>query len=180
MNLSKNNLLCVAVVVMALPSALYAKPEAAGPKLLDAKAKGTQKLEVNVGFGGPRNTLIFYTFPEQNAVLKVVIDNKSKKFPVSATLYAFGDDVTAAELKKWLNNQHSDALFPGIPEPATTKKISAEACQSLSHKFIDKTTARFGEFENYSVSFKLSGVKPVGKLRLKDFSDKATVHLKVD
>ena len=161
-----------------MPSVSQAKPEADGPKPLDAKAKNVKKLEVNVGFGGPRNTLIFYTFPDQKAVLRVTIDNKSKKFPVSATLYAFADEVTEEGLKKWLNNQHSDGLFPDVPNPVTTKKLPAESCQSLSHKFIEKTQARVGEFEKYAVSFKLSGVKPIGKFRIKDFSDKATVHLK--
>ena len=171
--------LCLIVALSTLPVVTHAKPEAPGPKKLDAKAKNVKRLEVSVGFGGPRNTLIFYTFEDQNAVLKVTIDNKSKKFPVSATLYTFADDVTPEGLKKWLNNQHSDGLFPDVPNPDSTKKLPADVCQSLSHKFIDKTKARLGEFENYTVSFKLSGAKPIGKFHIKDFTDKAKVHLKV-
>ena len=103
-----------------------------------------------------------------------------QKFPLAATLYTFADDVNEEGLKKWLNNQHSDGLFVDVPDPTATHKIPAGSCKTLSHKLIDQAKSPFGTFDNYSVVFKVSRVAKTGKFRVKDFTDKATVHLKTD
>ncbi|MEE2990447.1 MAG: hypothetical protein VX715_07520 [Planctomycetota bacterium] len=149
-------------------------------QMLDARGTQVQKLEVSSSLGGFRNTLIFYTFQDQKAVLKIVIDNKSTKFPVAATLYTFAENVTEEGLKKWLNNQHSDGLFVDVPEPTANHKIAAGSCKTLSHKFIDQAKSPFGKYDNYSVAFQIRRVAKTGKFRVKDFTDKATVHLKTD
>ncbi|MCA9174959.1 MAG: hypothetical protein KDB14_10805 [Planctomycetales bacterium] len=150
------------------------------PRILDARGKETQRLEVGSSFGGYRNTLIFYTFNQQKAVLRVLIDNKDTKFPVSAVLYVFADDVTEDGLKKWLNNQHSDGLFPEVPEPVGTHKIPSMSCKATSHKLVDHTKQPFGEYDNYTVSIQLADLKPIAKFQIKDFTDKATVHIKTN
>ena len=180
MNHPKNSIRCFIVLLATFVSVAFAEKGPLSGQILDARGKQVQKLEVSSSLGGFRNTLIFYTFNDQKAVLKIVIDNKSKKFPLAATLYTFADDVTEEGLKKWLNNQHSDGLFVDVPNPTATHKIPAGSCKTLSHKFIDQAKSPFGTFDNYSVAFKISRVAKTGTFRVKDFTDKATVHLKTD
>ncbi len=180
MNHPKNSIRCFIVLLVTFISVACAETVPLAGQILDASSKQVQKLEVSQSLGGFRNTLIFYTFQEQKAVLKVVIDNKSTKFPLAATLYTFADDVNEEGLKKWLNNQHSDGLFVDVPDPTATHKIPAGSCKTLSHKLIDQAKSPFGTFDNYSVVFKVSRVAKTGKFRVKDFTDKATVHLKTD
>ena len=83
----------------------------------------TPKVEIRYSMIGYRDTLIFYTFKEENAVLRVNIDNKSKTFPITAKLYLFDHEIESEGIKKWLNNQHSDALFGDAPMPTATHQI---------------------------------------------------------
>ena len=180
MNHPKNSIRCFIVLLVTFVSVACAETVPLAGQMLDARGKQVQKLEVSSSLGGFRNTLIFYTFQDQKAVLKIVIDNKSTKFPVAATLYTFAENATEDGLKKWLNNQHSDGLFVDVPEPTANHKIAAGSCKTLSHKLIDQTKSPFGTFDNYSVAFQIRRVAKTGKFRVKDFTDKATVHLKTD
>jgi|GEM_PF-746629 len=189
MNPLKNILLCVLVVLTTFGSLAADEKKSADKdsvennpagQVLDTSGKQVKKLEVSNSFGGYRNTLIFYTFKDQQAVLRVLIDNKSKKFPVSALVYEFAADVTEDGLKKWHNNQHSDGLFPDVPNPVAKHELPAGSCKTLSHKLIDHTKQRLGEFDNYSVSIQVSGSAKKNKFRVKEFTTKATVHLKTN
>jgi hypothetical protein len=180
MNHPKNSIRCFIVLLATFVSVAFAEKGPLSGQILDARGKQVQKLEVSSSLGGFRNTLIFYTFQDQKAVLKIVIDNKSTKFPVAATLYTFAENVTEDGLKKWLNNQHSDGLFVDVPNPTATHKIPAGSCKTLSHKFIDQAKSPFGKYDNYSVAFQIRRVAKTGTFRVKDFTDKATVHLKTD
>lgn len=51
-------------------------------KALEVK-KSTQKQEVRESQIGYRDTLLFYTFPDQKSVLKLQIGNKDKSFPMA-------------------------------------------------------------------------------------------------
>lgn len=147
---------------------------------LDVKDKQVKRLEVSSGFGGYRSTLIFYTFSDRRAILKVNIDNRSKMFPTTVTLYEFAEGVDEEGLNKWLNNQHSDALFGDAPDPEKTSPLAEGAAQIKSSKFIDQAEQRFGKFDNYKVSFRVLQMGTVGSFKLKNFEDEATVHLKVE
>lgn len=140
--------------------------------------KSTQKLEVRESLTGHRDTLLFYTFTDQKAVVKLQIDNKDNSFPMAGTIYIFADSVKEDGLKKWLNNQHSDGLFPDVPEPISTHKIPETICKVTSHKLIDRSKQRFGEYDNYSVTFDVKDYTDTKSVTLKGFSDKATVHVK--
>ena len=146
---------------------------------LDGKAKDVHRLEVSVGQLGFRNTLIFYTFAKQAAVLKVSIDNTTKKFPMTGTLYTFPKGTTEEALKKWLNNQHSDGLFVDVPEPVTMNKLPADAIKIVSSKAKDQVKQPFGTFENYAVEIEVKDVAKLGFRKIKGFRDTATVHLKL-
>ena len=138
----------------------------------------TPRLEVRYSQIGFRDTLLFYTFTEQNAVLKLQFGNKDKTFPVKGTLYFFADTTTEEGLKKWLNNQHSDGLFPDVPEPISLHKLPADICKVTSHKLIDRSKQAFGEYDNYAVIFKVIAYADMKSVKLKEFSGETKVHVK--
>ena len=147
--------------------------------LLDIKSDKVKKFEVSQTFGGFRETQIFYTFEEKKVILKVKIDNKNKNFDVSAKIYVFEKSTTANGLGKWLNNQHSDGLYPDIPRPVSTLDVPAKFCSSKNSKFIDKKETHLGNFDNYSIQFNIADSEQIGDFKINAFSEKAMVHLKI-
>lgn len=147
--------------------------------ILDTKRDGVRKLEVSQTFGGFRETQIFYTFPTTNVILKISIDNKNKDFAVTGKVFVFPKTTTVEGLGKWLNNQHSDGLYPNIPQPISTLVLPTKLCNSSNPKFTDKTKTQLGNFDNYSIEFKVNDIERVGNFQIKGFSGKAMVHLKI-
>lgn len=146
---------------------------------LDAVAKGINKTQVTDSMMGLRDTLLFYVFGEEKAVLVVRIDNKNTNFSTSGKLYIFADDTNAEALAKWVNNQHSDGLFADAPEPTTSHEIPAASCKVKGHEVAEKVDAPNGKFSRYMVTFEIKDVPALGGLKLKDFTDKASVNVKV-
>ncbi len=146
--------------------------------VLDAGDKDVAKIEVTNSMEGYRDTLRFYIFEQDRAVLCVRIDNKDTNFPVSAKLYTFAEGVNAEGIGKWINNQHSDGLFADAPVPKATHEIPAASCKMKSHELAKHSKAPNGEFETYSVTFEIKDVPLLGELKVKDFIDLATVHIK--
>ena len=48
--------------------------------------------------------------------------------------YVPDEKTTEEGLKKWLNNQHSDGLFPEVPIPTSTGELPAGVCAVTGHK----------------------------------------------
>ena len=140
--------------------------------------KNAQKREIRHGQIGPRSTLLFYTFKNEKAVLKIQINNTDKNFPVNATVYLFDKNVTEDGLKKWLNNQHSDGLFPNVPNPSNTVKVPAKVFKIVSKKMTGKSKERFGNFENYDVKLKVEDYTDNISIKLTGFTVDTKVHLK--
>ena len=146
--------------------------------ILDIESDDVKKLEVSQTFGGFRETQIFYTFPKENVILKLRIDNKNKDFAVTGKVIVFPKSTTAEGLAKWLNNQHSDGLYPDIPLPITTLDMAKDICSSRNAKFTEKIDSRLGSFDSYSIDFEVKDVERIGNYKISGFSGKATVHLK--
>lgn len=140
-------------------------------------ARASNKQEVRVSMIGYRDTLIFFTFKDQKSILKLNIGNKDKTFPMKGTVYFFPANTTEEGLKKWLNNQHSDALFPDVPEPISKHEISGNYCKVTSHKFIDSGKLGLGEFDNYDVTFEVKDFSNKEGVKLKGFTGKTKVHI---
>lgn len=140
--------------------------------------KATRKVEVRASQIGFRDTLLFYTFTAQRAVLKLQIDNTDPSFPVAATVYIFGASVKEGDLEKWINNQHSDGLFPEVPEPVTTRKLPKNTCKVTSSKLIERSKQTFGEYDDYAVMFVVKEYSDSQGLALKGFSDASKVYVK--
>ena len=127
---------------------------------------------------GPRDTLVFFKFIDQKAVLVVNIDNKTKKFAVTATVYLFALDVTEKGMAKWINNQHSDGLYPDVPEPIAIQKIDPKNCSMISHERVDSPKDGFKGYDRYTVKYGIAAVKKKGVFELKAFTAEARVSLK--
>lgn len=146
---------------------------------LDARAKEVEKIQITDSMMGVRDTLLFYVFGKDHAVLVVRIDNKDTKFSSSGKLYVFAEGTDAEALGKWVNNQHSDGLHPDVPEPKATHEIPAASLAVKSHEVAEQVDAHNGKFSRYNVTFEVKDVPPVGEIKVVDFTDKATVNVKV-
>ena len=118
----------VMIIVMVMMSGLMltASAEDRSPK--------PDRVEIRHSMLGYRDTVVFYTFKEQRAVMVLNIGNSDETFPITASVYLFDKTTTEKGLKKWINNQHSDALFGDAPEPLATRKLPAGFCTVTSRE----------------------------------------------
>jgi hypothetical protein len=153
-------------------------PPVAADRILDGKK--AQKLEIRHSMIGFRNTLLFYTFKDQQAVLTLSIGNTDETFPVKGKLHLFDPATTEEGLKKWVNNQHSDGLFPDIPTPIFTGKLPEGSCTVTSHKQTgtSKNPTSPATFKNYEVKLSVKEHAIDKKAKLSAFTDTAKVHVK--
>ena len=158
-------------------------PAAASPKESEAvlTKKDAQKQEVRHSMIGFRDTLLFYTFAKQKAVLRLQVQNKDATFPVSGSVFLFAPDTAEEGLKKWVNNQHSDARFIDAAKPAEEIKLPAGICAVIEKKLIDgaKKDRQGNPFYDYQIKLSVKDHEAKGKFRIKAFQDDAKVYLKV-
>lgn len=145
---------------------------------IDLAGKEVKKLEVSQSQIGYTSTTIFYTLNDQRVIVVLRVENTTK-FPMSGKVCQFGKDVTAEDLAKWVNNQHSDGLFPDVPEPTATTKLPAEACKVVESKRLEQAKGVQGMHEKYSVEFKIEKGKVNNQLQLTEFKDKVSVFVPV-
>lgn len=163
---------------------LGAAPLHASETTIDPKAQTTVKIQVTQSMIGYRDTLLFYTFAAEKAVLVVNIGNKSDKFPITGKLHVFAQTAKAEDLANWINNQHSCGLFPDVPEPTVTHVVPAASCSIVSKKMVEVLDGQgptpVGMFNRYQVEFKVEKLPAFGEIKIKDFTDTASVHIKID
>lgn len=148
--------------------------------ILDVSGKDVTKYEANQSQVGFTSTRIFYTLASRNAIVVVHIDNSSSKFPVGAKVYQFAKEVAAEDLGKWVNNQHSDGLFPDVPNPIATHQLPAQSIKTVSSKRIGQVKGGFrGDlYDKYTVEFESSGADLTKTLKLGACKDSATAYIK--
>jgi len=146
------------------------------PFLLDLKEKNVQRLEVSQSQIGFTATKVFYTAGDQQIVVVVNVDNSKKEFPVTCKLFQFDKDVTPDDLAKWVNNQHSDAVFPDVPKPRQSFELPAKACRSSEIKLLGQKTALDTTYNEYSVDIEITDVKASEQVRFQNFKDTVKVY----
>lgn len=166
--------LCVSISALA-----QAEEKEAATVKLDVKAEGVKRFVANQGQIGYTNTRVFYTLEKERAVVMVLIDNPNEKFPMSGKIYQFSSDVSAEDLAKWLNNQHSDGIYPEIPEPVSTIDLPAKSIALVSSKKGNPAQAPLGSYDQYEVAFKVDEVTTKSGIVLPSFSDTASVYIMV-
>lgn len=167
-------------LVLACSSFALADEEAKDPVILNVNSDGVKKIEANQTQIGFSSTRIFYTLASQSAIVVIHIDNTNKKFPVAAKVYQFAKGVTAEELGKWVNNQHSDGLYPDIPEPVAVHPLKVDSIKTVSSKRVGQAEGgiRGETYDKYTVEFEAGTVDVTKNLRLGAFKDSATVYMK--
>jgi len=166
---------------LACSAAAFADEAAKDSVILKVKGDGVKKFEANQTQIGFSSTSIFYTLASQSVVVVIHIDNTNKKFPAGGKVYQFAKGVTGDDLGKWINNQHSDALYPEVPEPVAVHQLPADSIKTLSSKQVGQAKGGFrGEsYEKYTVEFEAGETELTKKLKLGAFKDSATVYMEL-
>jgi hypothetical protein len=156
------------------PASATASPERA---LVIKEAK---KKQVRHSMIGMRDTLLFYTFVAQKAVLVLHIDNANTTMEVSGSVHLFDPKTSEEALGKWLNNQHSDGLFADAPEPAATFNLPDGTGTVTERKLVGREKQPTGDemFDDYQVQLSIKEHRVDGKFRLAAFADEARVFVK--
>ena len=144
--------------------------------------EGAEKMEVMHSMIGITTTRVFYTVPAHSAVVTVSFDNTKPDFPASVTVNLFAPGTSAEDIGKWLNNQHSDALFGDAPSPVLTETLPEGSVVVGEKKRVGKLSnpgPHGGEYFKNDVAFSIKEFKNAeGKFILKRFKDKTKVHEK--
>ena len=147
----------------------------------DERRQKPEKIEIRHSMLGYRDTLVFYSFKEQGAILVLKINNKDESFPVNGKVHLFDKQTTKEGLKKWINNQHSDALFIDAPQPLSTKELPAGFCKVTARKLTGKSEnpgPGKGMFKDFEVGLSIKA-QDIGKnFQIPVFTDTVRVHVK--
>jgi hypothetical protein len=154
---------------------------AAEPAERELVFKDAKKEQIRHSMIGIRDTILFYTFAEKGAVLVVNIDGKAT-MPVSATVHLFPPGTSAEDLGKWINNQHSDGLFPEVPVPTHSIKLPEATCSVIDRESVGQEKSPINEdiFADYKVKLTVKEHREEGKFHLHAFADEAGVFVKIE
>ena len=143
------------------------------------EADTTKELQIRHSMLGFRDTLLFYTFPNQQAVLRLHISSKEKTFPVTGIVYLFPDKTSDEGIKKWINNQHSDGLFPEIPSPDLIHKLPKGICKAVATKIIGekKNFPNNQIFTDQEVMIAIKAHELQGQFKLAPFKDRSGIFI---
>lgn len=170
----------IALALVLKCSALALADDEAKGVTLDVKNEAVKRIEVSHTQIGFSSTRIFYVLGGQSAVVVIHIDNADKKFPVGGKVHLFAKGITADDLSKWVNNQHSDGLFPDVPEPVATHQLKADSIKTTSSKRVGQEKDGFAGdiYDKYSVEVEAGTIDVQKNLKLQGFKDSATVYMK--
>lgn len=165
-----------------VPALLTATLFASMATARDLDVASAEKVEIRHGQIGPRDTLLFYTFADQDAVLQLSIRHDAGKFTLSGRMQIFPEGTGAEGIGKWINNQHSCGLFPDVPKPVTVE-LPAEACAVLESKVkegaeVPESPVTGDRFQDYLLKIQVSDLKMEG-FRLKGFTADTGAFVKV-
>ena len=148
----------------------------------DAKASlKPRKTEIVHSMMGFRNTLVMYEFKDQKTILQVNIDNKDDSFPLKGKLYIFDPSVTEDGMKKWINNQHSDARYPDVPQPKITKNLPegfAKVTSKTPEGAQNNPGPAGGTYMKYEVSLSVKAVVINSNNSLPTFTDTVKAYVR--
>ena len=142
--------------------------------------KEATKQQVRHSMIGMRDTLLFYTFAAQQAVLVLRVDNADASMPVSGTVHLFDSKTTKEGLGKWVNNQHSDGLFADAPAPVHAFKLPDGTATVTGSEIVgqEKQPTGNGIFNDHKVNISVKAYQVEGTFRLGAFTDDAGVYVK--
>ncbi len=184
----KTRLLAVFVAMASLIAPAHRaqaeKPVAVTPAAaeLELGIKAAKKELVRHSMVGPRNTLVFYTFAAQKAVLVLQVEDTNSTLTVAGILHIFGPKATEESLGKWVNNQHSDGLYVDSAIPAQSLKLPEGTFTVTDRKRVGQEKPPSGDdvIGDYQIKITAKELRVEGKYRLAAFTDEANVFIKED
>lgn len=169
-------------MLMVLMSACSdSKDPASGTREKTLDVSSARQITVDQYFSIYRygDTLRFYHFIEQNAVLMLRFPAADSQFEILGSLNLFADSETQASISQWINNQHSDALVADAPAPTLEASLDASQYTITASSLSNTETATDGFlYHNYSVEFFIDNLSQGGQYHLSSFSDSVTVHVR--
>lgn len=147
-------------------------------KVLDVNSPNTVVITADT-LPGPNTyseSIRFYHFTGQNAVIKIRFPNTGTDFKIFYSLVTFADSETDTTVGNWIQNQITQAQSVA-PNPTGTFGISSYYYKIDKSEFIDSETAAGGDnYDNYQLyfSFKEVAGKTIKQLA---FSDSIPVHV---
>lgn len=164
-------------------SALTLASSIASARELDTTAKNVEKTEVRFGQIGPRDTIIFYTFADQAAVLQLNIAGSGDRFNIVGTVLLFAGGTNSKAIASWINNQHSCGLFPDVPEPVARVPLAANACKVIESKSKEGGKLEQGptgdSFQDHALKFQITDIKSDTGFSLKGFTADTSVFVRI-
>ncbi len=108
---------------------------------LDITAARVEKYVIRKKSNIPCDTVVFYMFKNDHAVLQLNITSdpdqievyQDVKFSVTGKMRLFKEEVTTRTMESWIRNQHLVEQHPNMPKPVTVK-LPADACQVFEGK----------------------------------------------
>lgn len=140
--------------VMALGMACWPVARGLAADRVIAVAADTPATEVSRYYSlhGRGPTRKFFVFPAARAVL--VVATADGRADASATIHLFPATTEAEGIEKWINNQHSDALFADAAEPERSIAVPAERFHGRAGPPLDHEVGPGGdEYDRVRVEF---------------------------
>lgn len=151
-----------------------------GTRLLNVDDDDTRTFAIDRYFSpclyGP--TQQFFDFREQNTVMVVRFKTDDPSFEPTITVNLFAPELSEAEIGKWINNQHSDAIYGDAPQPVYKATLNAAAYSTIDTELFEQTVGRFGEeYDSYRVEYSVQNVEESGHFWLEGFESETVVHI---
>lgn len=146
------------LVTLGVATARAADPAAARVVEITPDTAG---LEVNRYYSlhahGP--TKKFYAFPDLRVVVVVHVNPASAdQIETTAVVHCFDAATDPAGIEKWINNQHSDALHPEVPEPRRSIAVDPARLHAKVEGPLEHEVGGGGdEYDRYRVDFTIDG-----------------------
>ena len=153
--------------------------QAAPARALDTE--GAPMFEVHNYQMGPGKTQMFLVMAEQDAVVRLVMDNTTTDFATTGTVVLFAPETGAEAINKWINNQYSCGLYMDVPEPVFTGELPTDGFTITKARKVGERTGHLDDsiFHDYRMNLAVNAHEVVGKYTLKAFDVEAKVFLKV-
>lgn len=117
----------------------------------------------------------FYVFESQKAVLLLL--GHSEGLSVSGEVILFGADETVEMIERWVNNQHSDGLYPETAEPLANYTIDPSAIEISDLALLGRTVGNsLEEYDNYSMTVNLDKVVEADAFTLEALEVEFVIH----
>jgi len=125
------------------------------------------------------STQKIYYLKDENTVIKIRIGNESPDFDITVKVNIFDANISDESIQKWINNQHSDALYTDAPEPIGVYSLPEDSYSVSSYNLVDHTVEHSGdEYDNYVLEIYVDNVSEEGIYNLKSFVAKTAVHIR--